>query len=111
MSEREIDPQKAVDFIRDHGAKLAHAKATRIYLEEFRKSKKALLMKQSLETAVNAQERDAYSHPEYLQLLNDLRAAVEAEEALKWHMVAAEARIEVWRSQEASNRAEYRAMI
>ena len=83
MSEREIDPQKAVDFIRDHGAKLAHAKATRIYLEEFRKSKKALLMKQSLETAVNAQERDAYSHPEYLQLLNDLRAAVEAEEDLQ----------------------------
>jgi len=105
MSEREIDPQKAVDFIRDHGAKLAHAKATRIYLEEFRKSKKALLMKQSLETAVNAQERDAYSHPEYLQLLNDLRAAVEAEEALKWHMVAAEARIEVYRTVSANNRA------
>jgi hypothetical protein len=111
MSEREIDPQKAVDFIRDHGAKLAYAKATRIYLEEFRKSKKALLMKQSSETAVNAQERDAYSHPEYQQLLNDLRAAVEAEEALKWHMVAAEDRIEVWRSQEASNRAEFRATI
>ena len=105
MSEREIDPQKAVDFIRDHGVKLANAKATRIYLEEFRKSKKALLMKQSLETAVNAQERDAYSHPEYLQLLNDLRAAVEAEETLKWHMVAAEARIEVYRTVSANNRA------
>ena len=111
MSEREIDPNKAVDFIRDHGVILAQAKATRIYLEEFRKSKKALLMKQSSESAVNAQERDAYSHPEYLQLLNDLRTAIEDEERLKWLMVAAEARVEVWRSQEASNRAEYRATI
>lgn len=111
MSEREIDPQKAVDVIRDNAKSLAFAKANRIYLEEFRKSKKALLMKQSPETAVNAQERDAYSHPEYLQLLSDLKAAVMAEEALKWKMVAAEARIEVWRSQEASNRAEYRATI
>jgi len=111
MSEREIDPNKAVDFIRDNGKKLAYAKANRVYLEEFRKSKKALLMKQSVENAVNAQERDAYSHPEYLQLLSDLRDAVEAEEALKWAMVAAEARVEVWRSQEASNRAEYRATI
>jgi hypothetical protein len=43
--------------------------------------------------------------------LNDLRTAIEDEERLKWLMVAAEARVEVWRSQEASNRAEYRATI
>ena len=69
MSEREIDPNKAVDFIRDNGKKFAQAKADRIYLEEYRKSLKALLMKRSGENAVNAQEREAYAHPEYQELL------------------------------------------
>jgi hypothetical protein len=43
--------------------------------------------------------------------LKGLREAVEAEETLRWQMVAAEARVEVWRSQEASNRVEYRATL
>lgn len=111
MSEREIDPNKAVDFIRDNGKNFAKAKAERIYLEEYRKSLKAILMKRSGENAVNAQEREAYAHPEYQDLLKGLREVVEAEEALRWQMVAAEARVEVWRSQEASNRAEYRATL
>jgi hypothetical protein len=111
MSEREIDPNKAVDFIRDNGKKFAQAKADRIYLEEYRKSLKAILMKRSGENAVNAQEREAYAHPEYQELLKGLREAVESEETLRWQMVAAEARVEVWRSQEASNRAEYRATL
>ena len=111
MSDREIDPNKAVDFIRDNGKKFAQAKADRIYLEEYRKSLKAILMKRSGENAVNAQEREAYAHPEYQELLKGLREAVEAEETLRWQMVAAEARVEVWRSQEASNRVEYRATL
>jgi len=103
--DREIDPNRAVDFIRDNGKIYAKAKADRIYMEEYRKSLKAILMKRSLETAVNAQEREAYSHDEYVALLEGLREAVETEERLRWEMVAAQARVEVWRSQEASNRA------
>jgi hypothetical protein len=104
--EREIDPNRAVDFIRDNGKVYAKAKADRVYMEEYRKSLKAILMKRSLETAVNAQEREAYSHDEYVALLEGLREAVETEERLRWEMVAAQARVEVWRSQEASNRME-----
>ena len=104
--DREIDPHKAVDFIRDNGKFYAKAKADRVYMEEYRKSLKAILMKRSMETAVNAQEREAYSHPEYVDLLNGLKEAVEQEERLRWEMVAAQARVEVWRSQEASNRVE-----
>jgi hypothetical protein len=33
-----------------------------------------------------------------------IKEAVTAEQTLKWQMVAAQARVEVWRSQEASNR-------
>lgn len=100
------DPNKAIDFIFENGKKFAKAKAERIYLEEYRKSLKAILMKRSLESAIGAQEREAYAHDEYLQLLMGIRAAVEAEEELRWSLVAAQARVEVWRSQEATNRAE-----
>lgn len=109
--EREIDPNKAVDFIRDNGKKFAQAKADRVYIEEYRKSLKAILMKQSLESAVNAQEREAYSHPEYIALLEGLREAVAVEEQLRWEMIAAQQRVEVWRSMEASNRVEYKVTL
>lgn len=110
MTEREeINPQQAVNFIYKHGCEYAKAKAHRVYLEEFRKSKKSILMRESGLSAVAAQEVAAYAHPEYLELLAGLEAAVEAEESLRWALVAAQARVEVWRSQEASNRALDRA--
>jgi hypothetical protein len=109
--EREIDPHKAVDFIRDNGKVYAKAKADRVYMEEYRKSLKAILMKRSVELAVNAQERDAYSHPEYLALLKALQEAVEIEETLRWQMIAAQARVEVYRTQEATKRVEYKVTV
>ena len=54
MTDRIIDPNGAVDYILKHGRQFATAKAQRVYLEEFRKSKKALLMNQSTESTVNA---------------------------------------------------------
>lgn len=109
MSERTIDPNKAVDYIIENGKRFAKAKADRVYLEEFRKSKKALLMNISTESTVNAREQFAYSHPDYLQVLDGIRAAIEAEEELKWLLVAAQARVDVWRSQESTARSEGRA--
>jgi hypothetical protein len=104
--EREIDPHKAVDFIIANGKKAAKAKANRIYMDEYRKSLKAILMKRSQETSVNAQEREAYSNQEYLDHLKAILEAVELEEELRWQMIAAQARVEVWRSQEATYRIE-----
>ncbi len=100
---------KALDFIRDKAPAFAKAKAERIYLEEFRKTKKALCMKAaeiSGANAVNAQEREAYADPEYVELLKGLRVAVEEEERLRWMLIAAQAKIECWRSLEASRRIE-----
>lgn len=102
---REIDPHAAVDYILANAGKFSKAKAERVYLEEFRKSKKSLLMKASPESSGIAQERDAYAHPEYLALLDGLKAAVEVEEGLRWALIAAQLRVDIWRSQEASNRA------
>ena len=105
-----IDPHKAVDYIRDNAGRFAAAKADRVYIEEFRKSKKALLMTESDASSAVAREQYAYSHPEYLSLLDGLKAAVEVEEQVRWEMIAAQARVEVWRSQEASNRNQDRTM-
>jgi hypothetical protein len=101
---RETDANEAIDFIYRNATPFARAKATRVYLEEYRKSKKAILMQSSPESSAVAQERDAYAHADYLALLDGLRAAVEIEEALRWQMVAAQARIDVWRSEESSAR-------
>ena len=49
-------------------------------------------------------EADAYAHPEYQSVLEGLREAVERAETLRWMLIAAQARVDVWRSQEASNR-------
>jgi hypothetical protein len=104
-----IDPHEAVNFMLKNSAALAEAKAARTYLEQFIKSKKALLMKEHVSLPVNAQEREALANNEYIELLDGLREAVEKEERIKWQMEAARIRVDIWRSQEASNRAIDRA--
>ena len=114
MSDKLIDPNAAVDYIIAKSGDYAQAKANRIYVEEYRKTLKAELCKRALEMgyeAVNAQEREAYSHPDYKAHLTAIKQAVEAEERLRWMLVAAEARISVWRSLEASNRMQDRATL
>ena len=105
----DIDPHKAVDFLLANAGKYAQAKASRIYIEEYRKSKKALLMGECPEKAVNAREQYAYSHPEYISLLEGLKAAVEVEESLRWSQIAAQLRVEIWRADQFSNRTIERA--
>ena len=96
------DPHDAVDFMVLHAKKYAAAKALRIYTEEFRKSKKAILFARATGNTIADRENYAYAHPEYREVLKGLQEAVERAEALKWELVAAQARIDVWRSQEAS---------
>lgn len=97
-------PIKAAEFIRENAPAYAKAKSERVYLEQFRKSKKALLMAESTERTAAAKEIYAYAHPDYVALLEGLKAAVEVEEAIKWKMTSAEAHIEIWRTQSANNR-------
>ena len=103
------DPNKAVDFIVANAGKFSQAKAQRVYLDEFRKSKKAILMGQSAAKTSAEREQYAYSHEDYLALLGGIKAAVEVEEELRWKLEAARIRVDIWRSQEASNRGQDRA--
>ena len=44
-----------------------------------------------------------------MQVLEGIKEAIEVEEKLRWDLVAAQARVEIWRSQEATARAEGKA--
>lgn len=106
--ENEIHIFKALNFIRDTAPAYAKAKAERVYLEAFVKTKKAILMKKYEPDypSAAAQEREALAHPEYLEILNGLREATEQEEKYRWLIVAAQAKVSIWQTLEATRRME-----
>jgi hypothetical protein len=107
-----MKPEQAAQIIREKAPAYGEAKAQRVYLEEYRKTKKAMLMKDALKMGVeaaNAQEREAYADPAYHQVLKGLAVAIEAEETLKWEMESARLDIEIFRTREATNRMQDRS--
>lgn len=95
----------AIDFILKNASKYAQAKGTRVQLEEYRKSKKAILASQE-EGSLGAKEMYAYAHPEYVALLMDIKQAIMEEEELKYKLEAAKLRVEVWKTEEYTKRVE-----
>ena len=102
-------PHKAIQFLIDTSPLYAKAKSDRMYLEEFRKSRKAQLMSQAGTEVLGKQETYAYAHQDYIEILEGIRQAVEKEEKYRWLMTAAQARIEVWRTEQYSARIEIKA--
>ena len=103
------EPTKAIQFLIDTAPLYAKAKADRMFLEEFRKSRKAQLMSQAGTEVLGKQETYAYAHADYVGILEGIREAVEIEEKHRWLMTAAQARIEVWRTEQYSARMEIKA--
>lgn len=103
------EPTKAIQYLIDTAPLYAKAKADRMFLEEFRKSRKAQLMAQAGTEVLGKQETYAYAHQDYIEILNGIKEAVEKEEKYRWLMTAAQARIEVWRTEQYSARIEMKA--
>ena len=103
------EPTKAIQYLIDTAPLYAKAKADRMFLEEFRKSRKAQLASQAGTEVLGKQETFAYAHPEYIEILEGIKEAVEKEERFRWLMTAAQARIEVWRTEQYSARMEMKA--
>jgi hypothetical protein len=61
-------------------------------------------MNQSDLKTESAKEAFAYAHQEYQDHLAAIRVAIEEYEAMRWMMIAAQAKIDVWRSLESSAR-------
>jgi hypothetical protein len=108
--EKQINPNDAIDFIIKHGNEFAVAKADRVFIEQYMKVVKAKLMNDCLNMPSTKAEAYALAHPDFKLQIDGLKVAVEKEETLKWHLEAARLRVEVWRSQEASNRGQDRAV-
>jgi hypothetical protein len=91
--------QKAADF--------AKYKAQRTALEHYRKVLKARLMKKAMASGIKtgqAQEREAYSSPEYEQIIEAIEVATEQETRLYWELNLFQTEVNVWRTEEASRR-------
>ena len=99
-----IDPNSAIDFMIKNSEAYANAKAQVVYLTEYRKTVKAIGFQRSLKNTMAEKEADAYTTAEYTSCVEGLKEAVAEAERLRWMLVAAQARVDVWRSQEASNR-------
>jgi hypothetical protein len=103
------DVDSALAFLRDRAVEAAEARATRIYMESWVKSALAIEMKKHADQPLAAQEREARVSAPYLAALQALREAVQEDEKHRFWRAAAEAKIEVWRTIEATRRAEGRA--
>ena len=99
--------ERPLNWIRDKAKEYAKAKATRVYLEQFSKSKKAILIQEAPQGTGQAKESYAYAHPEYIELLEALRGAVQQEEELRYMIKAAELKFEQWRTEQATRRLEH----
>tara|TARA_R100000541_G_scaffold30953_2_gene39890 strand:+ start:26518 stop:26850 length:333 start_codon:yes stop_codon:yes gene_type:complete len=104
-----MDIEQLINDWRNSVDEYSKAKADTEYLREFRKSKKAILIGQAeKEGHKTGQEREsyAYSHKEYVELLDALRIAIEKSEQLRWRMTIAQERINIWRTKQANGRKE-----
>jgi len=96
--------EAACSYIRDKSPDYARAKSERVQLMEFRKSKKALLMNEKQGEPEHVRASYAYAHHDYTVLLDAIKDAVEREETIRWRIEAARLQVEIWRTQQATNR-------
>lgn len=83
---------------------IAQARADMVVLEQGLKRVKAVAMSGHKALPISAQEREAYASEEYATALAGLREAIYRFERLRAERDARSARIEAWRSIEATRR-------
>lgn len=103
ITEQEID--KALAYLRDNAEKDAQARAERLYIEQWLKTVLAQEMAKAGANSVAAAEMGARVSTAYVAALDAYKAAICEDERRRFLRSAAETKIEVYRTQEASNRA------
>jgi len=103
------DIDQLLEDYKAKGISYSTTKAHQGYLEDFKKSKIAMLMKQAQAEGINTasgQEREAHAHEEYVTLLKNIQTATENESKERFLLRSLELEIEIWRTQQANERAE-----
>jgi hypothetical protein len=93
----------AVNYLRRESENAAKARATRSYLEDFTKHLKAKLAR-SFEGSNANQIMMAEASEDFKAHLDALRIAIEADELYRHKIHAADTVVEVWRSEQATER-------
>lgn len=105
----ETEVEKAVEYLRTSAQEAAEARAQMKYLAEFLKSKVAQIATKQDGMSAAAAEHFAKAHPQYLEVLDGYRAAVERDAFFSFKREAADALIRAWQTQCATARSEGRA--
>lgn len=105
------DAINCLDYIRDNADKLAEARSTRNHLEKFRKSKRALIIRDydlecvgKIKLTDKQRENYALCHPEYTDILDGLRVADHLSIKLDFLMIAAQEKLKIYQTICANNR-------
>lgn len=100
----EAEIENSVTFLQATAEQAARARANRVVLEHGLKRIKALGMMAHKGMPLAAQEREAYASPEYETALDGLRQAVFEDERNRALRDAHAAKIDAWRTQQATQR-------
>ena len=104
-----INPYEAMDYLRDNAKTAGYLKGQVYIYTEMRKTVKARLMNLAIDSKSEAaKERFADSHAETERHIYKTAEAISEYETLRLLIAAAEAKLEAWRSIEASARNEIR---
>lgn len=102
--------ERRLTELRAIASERATAKSRLDYLDHFRKSKLAMLMKEYAQEhkTTAAQEREARCDNEYLEILEGLAEATEIYERLDWELRIAMKGADLWQTTQANRRQEMR---
>jgi hypothetical protein len=95
-----IEIQYIVDLIDDYAA----ADGRLAGLESYKSALKALKMKESSQTSVAGKEMDAFASEEYIDFCKAIDEARVKYISLKLKIETAKMKVEVWRTEQATNR-------
>lgn len=104
MAENDDGVGTALRYLAETDEPAANARAMAKYLEQKRKTIKAVGFMKASGTMAEREAR-SYTTNEYLQFLEDYKAAVYDDELYKNKRKRAELTVEVWRSKNANRRA------
>ena len=97
------DVLKRIDALAPEYAK---AKADSYQLQEFKKTQRAMLYGQAVGKTVADKEHWVSVRPEVTKTINGIAVAIEREEKLRWELKRCELEIDIWRTEQATRRAE-----
>ena len=100
----EDDAIRATQYLVDTAYPYGDARARVAFADKSLSRVKALAMKASGESAVNAQEREAYASDQYLAALDELFEATRECERMRAARDAAAIRVDLWRTISARQR-------